>query len=142
MDIRFNIIVKLVGDDVMDKKIILKTFEGLLIGKSAVGAKNNRYFLWKSCPDKSHDVSNLINIIGSVIWISAANPENHIDQVRAPTNMQGLKAFLFLVGDITKHEGKSPRPEILSFVTEIFVILVLIKDSVVVHLKSDEFLFV
>ena len=45
MNIRFNVIVKLIGDDIMDKKIILKTCEGLLIGKSAVGAKNNRYFL-------------------------------------------------------------------------------------------------
>ncbi len=29
----------------MDKKIIFKTFEGLLIGKSAVCVKNNGYFL-------------------------------------------------------------------------------------------------
>lgn len=85
----------------MDKKIIFKTFEGLLIGKSAVCVKNNGYFLWKSSPDKSYNVSNWINIIGSVIWMSTANSENHIDQVRTPANMQRLDAFLFLIGRLT-----------------------------------------
>ena len=69
------------------------------------------------------------------------NPENHIDR-KGPNKYARVESLSFTCGDITKHEGKSPRPEILSFVTEIFVILVLIKDSVVVHLKSDEFLFV
>ena len=45
-------------------------------------------------------------------------------------------------GDISKKDERPPRPEILSFVTPIFVILVPIKDSFVIHLKSDKFIFV